>query len=161
MKRIMYMLVLVPAIAFVGCSEEDEAPDYVAESVGTYSYSVNYTLVADANDTDSDTGVMTIAQSGSNITIVLDGGTSDEVTITGEKVTTASNGYAFDIRSFNGTEDGVSYTVTGIDGTEIDGVNYDGRYDSGSGQVFFNVLVDYESGYDEFNYTLETVANKN
>ncbi|MGE0588030.1 MAG: hypothetical protein AB7O48_05615 [Cyclobacteriaceae bacterium] len=140
----------------VSCSK-DEDPDFVGESVGSYSYSVR---IFDANNTVADvvTGNLTLSRNGDDLTIIID----DIESMKSSRLELASNGYGFDIEAATLTDnDGDLVDRKGNTSATIGGKSYHGRYDAGAKQLFINASYTYQdSKYASYNFSAEVTATK-
>lgn len=162
MKHYLY-LPLLAMISLSSCSKDDEGPDYRAESLGNYSYTAVLTLDADNNVTSSQTGTLRLESTGSGgIRIIMDAGTADETSISSSALLQGGNGYVFNLSSFKETDsEGDQLTVSGVKGFELDGVAYDGVYDTGRQQLEVRLQADYDDNqYDVYNYSVRILATK-
>lgn len=164
-NRFTAMILIVAigmATMFTSCNKDDETPDYRKESVGNYTYNVTITLVADANETSSDNGLLKIEESGDGVKLIFDAGTDGEITLSTSVFKEASNGYAFNITTYSGVDgEGDSFQLKGIKGFSNDGTQYDGVYDSGSEQIEVTLLLDYTNNeFDIYNQEIEFLATK-
>lgn len=158
MKK-LFILLLMPSVLFLSScgDDDDEVVDFRLASVGSYNYTSEITLKADANITDTDNGTLDVAINGSELSITLDG---DKLILNG--VTEASNGYGFNINSITLTDgDGDNFVVRGVTSTTIGSSQYHGFFDSGSKQIRLNLETDYQNNqFDVFNATIEILATK-
>jgi hypothetical protein len=156
MKIIRCVIVLMLIGNLTSCSE-DEAPDFVGESVGSYSYSAR---LFDADNTVAGTltGTLVLSRNGDDLTIIVDG---DE-TLKSSRLELASNGYGFDIEaSVIKDVDGDLVNRSGNTAATLDGKSYHGRYDTGAKQLFINVSYIYQDAqFSEFNSSVEVTATK-
>ena len=162
MKKALIYLLFIPVLFLTSCGEDEEnTPDFRAESIGTYSYSALLTSTDDRNNTQTITGTINVAQSGNQIRMVLDPG-ADEVPLTTSIVREASNGYVFDVNTVTLTDsEGDDFDVRGINSARFNNIDYHGRYDSGANQITVELLVDYQDNqFDVFNYEIELIATK-
>jgi len=140
-KIILLALFAATALLFSCAKDEEKAPDYFAESVGEYNVSAAWESLADANVRGIITGTLTVSQAGSVMNFDF-----GDFQLVAQKLVVAGNGYAFDIRSQNFTDDdGDAYTVSGIAQGTLDGVNYHGRYDTSNKQIYTNWTEVYQN----------------
>jgi hypothetical protein len=157
MKKLRIALLFALAVFLGSCEDEETTPDYLAESIGEYSYSAR---IFDSNNTvvDNVSGELTLSRNGNDLTLVIDG---DE-TIKSSRVELATNGFGFDIESVTLPDsDGDLVVRSGQTAASVEGREYHGRYDSGSNQLYLNLNYIYQdSQFSDFNLYLEVIASK-
>jgi hypothetical protein len=163
LRNLSFLAVLAALLVFTSCGDDDDVTT-VADAAGTYSYTINYTLIADRNiSIPSESGTLTVETSGGGLRFVFDSNTIlDDMQTSGTEI--ASNGVAFNFQSYQDTDtDGDQFTISGVNLFEIEGGgDYHGFYDLGSMQIEAELLLDYTSAeFDEFNLEIELLANRN
>jgi hypothetical protein len=131
-------------ICMLSCTD-DEA-DIISQAEGNYSYRIRlYTLDGDIRrylgaDTD-EVGVATFTKTSSGFE-VTEGST---VHFAGQQIKKTADGFAFNIATQSINNSGVSITISGFKGIEIEGQQYHGMYLSDQEQL---------TGYTQFQGTV-------
>lgn len=161
MKRngFYFALMVLFLITHASCSEEEEEPlpvDPREAIVGNYDGNLTVTQMSDLNNTQTSTTNFEIKKASidDQLLFVFDGST-----YTLEDVSAANNGTAFRFKqTAEADTDGDMYDIIGNGGTtNANNETFDGRYDTGSKQLFLNLRTDYQNNdYDECcNFKLE------
>lgn len=148
-------LIIIGIIA--SCSEDESPPDFVGESVGTYSYSTNVNRANKATP-DNLVGTLSISRNGDDITIIVD----DIEPFKSSRLALTSNGYAFNIEDVTLTDsDGDLVNRTGETSTWIKATPYNGRFDAGTKQLFMKMSYTYQDPkYSQYNFKASVMATK-
>lgn len=134
------VLVLLVGLFLVSCGEKDPEPevDIREQAVGTYSINLEY--VDNSGNQITDNVTATIELSGDNNLSITSDGETDKLI----GVREASNGLAFNIENSLETDaEGDAYNVRGTKSLTLEGDDYDGTYDSESGEFFLQVEYVY------------------
>jgi hypothetical protein len=162
----LFFLAPVFSIIIFSCSEEEKTPDPVAQAAGTYNYQTKMYLLSGsqlihlgADTDDSGTAIVTKTATGFE---VKEGG---QIVFAGSKVAVASNGFTFDIESQTFAFDGISFEIEGYDGATLNGIKYNGLYESASGQLtgymkFDSVAIDENENEVQVTVVIEFVGTK-
>jgi len=161
MKKLFYVAFLLFGMS--ACSD-DETVDIRIQGNGDYTYSSVISLLSDLNQTANESGTIQVESVGTNgLKFTFDKGASDELILNATGVTQASNGYVFNIQSTTEQDlDGDTFTISGTNTVTIDGLDYQGGFDSGSKQLSFTLVTDYQNNdYDnDFNVSIKIIATK-
>lgn len=154
--RISVLLALVGV--FTSCAK-DEDPDFVAESLGTYSYSTKVTR-ANKDTPDNYAGTLTLSRDEEGVTVIID----DFESMKSSQLELTSNGYGFKIEPA---------TLTDSDGNLVDRKGrghsafisnpsiYHGEYYAHSKQLYIKASYTYQdSRYVTYNFIAEITARR-
>jgi hypothetical protein len=143
-KTLLIIFILFAALSLTtsSCSKEETKTPIITptdvrdQAVGTYTYALQVnTLNSDGSITavgSKSTGAFTVEKGTITGTIVII--EAGEVVATGSKITSANNGFAFDVD----TQVQDSISLTGFDYFLLGGaVKYSGAYDSASNKLSF------------------------
>jgi hypothetical protein len=158
MKKLLLPMALVALFAF-SCSEDEESPDFRADSVGTYTYTSDATY---AGGSSNDSGFLKVTKTTNGFTLLFDQGTADELTVAANDVVDLANGYSFDVVSQNLTDsDGDAFQIKGADAAQnSDGTTRHGLYTKDK-KMIIGLQTDYvNNDYDEFNQIVVVTATK-
>jgi hypothetical protein len=130
-------LALFFGLVLISCSEDEPQVDFKEQAVGTYSINIDYVDNRGNSISDNLTGQISIE--GNNLLFSADG---ERETLIG--VREASNGLTFNIENDTDVdEDGDTYSIKGTKNVTLDGSNYDGRFDTASGELYFQIEYVY------------------
>jgi hypothetical protein len=124
-------------LIFISCSEDEPQVDFKQQAVGSYSINLDYVDASGNSISDNIDGEISI--DGNNLVFSADG---ENETLIG--VREASNGLAFNIENNSDVDaDGDTYSIRGTKNVTLDGSDYDGSYDTDSGELYFQIEYVY------------------
>lgn len=156
MKLIRLNLSLILAVIFASCGK-DVDPDFVGESVGTYSYTTDL-LRANKSTPDNVVGTLTLTRNEDLITLVI----NDVEPVKSSRLELTSNGYVFKIEAATLTDsDGDLVDRTGLRSITLNGTIFHGQYDALAKQLSIKAAYTYQdSRYSSYNFTADVKATK-
>lgn len=153
--RICILFILIGILT--SCRDDENTPDFVGESVGSYSYSVRI-LRANTTVPQIITGKITLSRNENDLTVIID----DVESLKSSRLELTSNGYVFNIETATIMDNDENLVNrSGNTYTSIKGKSYHGRYDAGTKKLFFNASYKYQDAqFAEFNFSAEVTATK-
>ncbi len=157
MKLFSTSAALVLIAILTSCSKDENPPDFVGESVGSYTATVRI-LRAGSTSANVITSELTVSRNGDDLTIIADG----IETFKSSRVELASKGYGFDLEAATVVDDeGDLVDRKGIISASINGKSYHGRFDADAKKLYINASYTYQdTKYAPFNFSAEVTATK-
>lgn len=150
MKRILFAALMATVLVGFNSCEKEEEKNVAEEGVGTYDVTMKFFLEKDKQlikspDLEDETGMAYVTLDGENLKVDLEG---DIIRLV--KIKEVSNGFSFDVEDFVTVEDGVTYTMKGYKGFELDGdkTGYDGAYITATKTLEFYYELPREDFYE-------------
>ena len=164
MKPLVGILLL--PLFFVSCKEDDEKPDPATQISGTYNYELEIYVENGAEleylgSEFDDFGTAVVSKTSTGIEMKEDG----EILLTGSNLKAARDGIVFDIETQTVNIDGQNIVLRGYDGVDMDGVKYNGIYESASKELstymYFDGAYTDENGESfEARFVIQIVGTK-
>ncbi|MEQ8302321.1 MAG: hypothetical protein RIB47_02935 [Cyclobacteriaceae bacterium] len=142
---------------FISCSDDENTPDFIGDSVGSYSYTVKI-FRAGKTTAEIITGNLTLMRNEDDLSISLD----DIETLKSSQLVLTPKGYVFDLEVATVTDDeGDAVNRAGKTLITVDGKPYHGRYDAEAKQLFINSTYTYQNTqFAQYNFSAEMTATK-
>ena len=160
MKTLRSLIVLVSIVLLSGCDNEsidNTTPTLIDESAGSYTYTGWFFSGTSWSNRVDINGTLTVSNSGENITIVLDG--NETVQVSSVVFAQHSDKYGFDIEASSFT-DANDNTIDrfGWGDMIMEHQPYDGLYDGDLGQLFLT-FVNSQASEPETHFFIDAVKD--
>ena len=163
--RLVMAVVALPLLVS-SCKDEDEKPDMATQISGTYDYESKLymdtgTDVEYLGSSFDESGTAVVSKTSTGIEMKED----DEVRFRGTKLTQVERGIVFDLETVTFTVDNQEVEVSGYEGVDVDGVSYDGAYETATKELtaymqFEGVWTEADGSSYEATFIIEITGTK-